>query len=74
MRTQLPMLVKAWFVLDLFLAWFPPLHWTASGADLVLGIPRSLCYLLVLSLFIATSILVAYFSDSSLRPGKMEGR
>jgi hypothetical protein len=74
MRTQLPTLVKAWFVLDLFLAWFPPLHWAASGADPVFGIPRSLCYLFVLSPFIATSVLVAYFCDSSLRPGKMEGR
>jgi hypothetical protein len=24
MRTNLPMFVKAWFVLDLFVAWFPP--------------------------------------------------
>jgi hypothetical protein len=74
MRPNLPVLVKAWFVLDLFLAWFPPLHWAASGADLVFGLPRSLCYLFLASLFIAASVLVAYFSDSSLRPGKMEGR
>jgi hypothetical protein len=71
MRTHLPMLVKAWFVLDLFLAWFPPLHWAASGADPVFGIPRSLCYLFAVSSFIATSVVVAYFCDSSLRPDKV---
>jgi hypothetical protein len=35
MRAQLPMVVTAWFALDLFLVLFPPLHWAASGADLV---------------------------------------
>jgi hypothetical protein len=74
MRANLPMLVKTWFVLDLFLAWFPPFHWAASGADPVLGIPRALCYLFMVSSFIAASVIVAYFCDSSLRPGKMEGR
>jgi hypothetical protein len=75
MRRQLPMLVKAWFVLDVFLAWFPPLHWAASGADpLLFGLPRSLCYVFGVSLFIAASAVVAYFCDSSLRPGKMQGR
>jgi hypothetical protein len=74
MRTNLPILVKAWFVLDLFLAWFPPFHWAASGADPVFGIPRSLFYVFSVSAFIATSAVVAYFCDSSLRPGKKGGR
>jgi hypothetical protein len=73
MRTNLPMLVKAWFVLDLFLAWFPPLHWATSGAAPVFGIPRSLCYVFLVGAFIATSAVVAYFCDSSLRTGKKEG-
>lgn len=74
MRTKLPMLVKAWFVLDIFLAWFPPLHWAASGADPIFAIPRALCYLLAVSTFIAASVIVACLSDQSLRAGKAGGR
>lgn len=70
MRTNLPLFVKAWFVLDLFLAWFPPLHWAASGADPVFGIPRALCYLFFVSAFIAASAVVAWFCDNSLRAGR----
>jgi hypothetical protein len=73
MRTQLPMFVKAWLVLDLFLAWFPPFHWVASGGDPVFGMPRSLCYLFVVSSFIAASVVVAWLCDSGLRPGRTEG-
>jgi hypothetical protein len=65
MRTNLPMFVKVWFVLDLFVAWFPPFHWAASGADpLLFGVPRSLCYIVGVDFFILGSIVVAYFYDN----------
>jgi hypothetical protein len=71
MRAQLPMLVKAWFVLDLFLILFPPLHWIASGADPLLGLPRSLVYLAAVYVFIVASVVVAYFLDNlSTRAGR----
>jgi hypothetical protein len=71
MRAQLPMLVKAWFVLDLFLILFPPLHWIASGADPLLGLPRSLVYLATVYVFIVASVVVAYFLDNlSTRAGR----
>jgi hypothetical protein len=74
MCAQLPMLVKAWFALDLFLILFPPLHWAASGADPVLGAPRALVYLLAVCAFIALSVVVACFSDGSRRAGARKGR
>jgi len=69
MHAQLPMLVKAWFTLDLFLVLFPPLHWAASGADPVFGVPRALLYLLSVCAFIALSVVVACICDPSLRGG-----
>jgi hypothetical protein len=64
MRTNLPTFVKVWFVLDLLLAWFPPLHWAASGADpLLFGVPRSLCYIIGVDFFVVASVIVAYFYD-----------
>jgi hypothetical protein len=72
MRTNLPMFVKAWFVLDLFLAWFPPFHWAASGADpLIFGVPRSLCYIVAVDVFIAASVIVAYLW-TTLQPDTIE--
>jgi hypothetical protein len=69
MRPQLPMLVKAWFALDLLLVLSPPLHWMASGADPMLGLPRSLVYLAAVCTFIASSVVVAYAADGRSRPG-----
>ncbi len=68
MRVPLPLFVKIWFGLDLFLALFPPLHWAASGTEPILGVPRPLFYLYGTSLFIAASVVVAYFCDKGLRP------
>ena len=73
MSARLPMFVRVWFVLDLLLAWFPPFHWLASGADPVFGIPRSLCYIFGVEVFIAASAVVACLCDRSLRPGKAPG-
>lgn len=64
MFQRLPTYIKIWFALDLFLALFPPLHWAASGSDPVLGVPRSLLYIYSLCVFIALSVVVAYFAGS----------
>lgn len=63
MFSRLPLFVRVWFVLDLVLALFPPLHWAASGTDPIAGIPRALVYILALSAFITASVVVAYFVD-----------
>jgi hypothetical protein len=71
MRPQLPMLVKAWFALDLLLILLPPLHWIASGADPLFGLPRSLVYLAGVGTCIASSVVVAYVCDRGLGAGKL---
>ena len=73
MGARLPLFVKVWFALDLVLAWFPPFHWAASGADPVLGVPRSLCYLFGVELFIAASAVAACLCDGSVRSGDAGG-
>lgn len=74
MHTRLPPFIKAWFVLDLFLALFPPVHWLASDTVPLLGLPRSLVYLAGLGSFIAVSVVVAYLCDSDLSPRQTKGR
>lgn len=70
MRVPLPRFIKIWFSLDLFLALFPPLHWAASGTEPIFGVPKPLFYLYGTSLFIAASVVAAYFCDKSLGGGQ----
>lgn len=65
MHMPLPLFVRLWFGLDLFLALFPPLHWAASGTETIFGLPRPLVYLYATSIFIAASVVVAYLCDKS---------
>jgi hypothetical protein len=74
MQARLPWFIKAWFVLDLFLALFPPIHWLASDTAPVMGLPRSLVYLAGLGSFIAVSVVVAYLCDSDLNLRQTKGR
>lgn len=74
MGSQLPMLIKVWFAIDLVLALFPPVHWAMSGGDPILGVPRSLFYLYGTGALIAASIVTAYFSDRTLRGHKTGAR
>jgi hypothetical protein len=54
----------AWFVVDWIVALFPPIHWGMAGPlPDILGVPATLAYFLGVSLFIATSILFAYWVD-----------
>lgn len=64
MQTQLPWFIKAWFVFDLVLALFPPIHWLVSDTVPLLGMPGSLVYLGGLGCFIAASVVVAYLCDN----------
>jgi hypothetical protein len=63
MFAHLPLFLRIWFGLDLVFALFPPLHWAASGAEPIAGVPRSLLYIVSLSVFITASVVVAYFAD-----------
>lgn len=69
MASRLPMIVKAWFALDLLLALFPPIHWWASGGDPVFGVPRVLFYVYGTSAFIAASVVAAYVTDRGVGGG-----
>jgi hypothetical protein len=56
--------VAIWFVLDAILALFPPVYWLAGGPrPLVAGIPCSIVYFVLLSAFIAGSLVAAYADD-----------
>lgn len=70
MGSQLPVFIKVWFAVDLFLALFPPVHWAMSGSDPILGIPRSLFYVFGTSLIIAASVAAAYFADRTFRASR----
>lgn len=59
----LPLFVRVWFLLNLGLALFPPVHWAVSGPAEVAGLPAALVYIYALSLSTAASVVVAYFAD-----------
>lgn len=57
-------LVGAWFLLNTFVALYPPLYWTAGKSiGLVFGLPDSLTYFILISVSITLSILYAYRQD-----------
>lgn len=59
-------LVRLWFVLDAVIALAPPLYWSADKYKaLILGIPATLFYFLIVCLTITGSILYAYWEESS---------
>ncbi|OWJ58647.1 hypothetical protein [Inquilinus limosus] len=74
MSPRLPIIIYLWFALDLLLALFPPLHWAAGGNATVLGAPAILVYLFGTSVFIAASVVAAYFSDPAIRATDPDGR
>lgn len=59
-------LAKIWFLVNLFIALYPPLYWwvenqrTVSASEL----PITFVYFLVISISITLSILYAYWADS----------
>ncbi|MDB5398524.1 MAG: hypothetical protein JWQ55_542, partial [Rhodopila sp.] len=54
--------ILIWFVLDAVLGLFPPVYWFAGGPEpLVFGLPCSIAYFVALALFIAVSIVAAYW-------------
>lgn len=67
MTKPLPLLIRLWFAADALLALLPPLHWAAGGAGSSVGAPRVLLYLFGSSVFVATSVVVAYFVDVGRR-------
>ena len=61
-KTRARRWLRLWFALDAVLALAPPLYWLADAhrADLVFGLPVTLLYFLLVSVFITASILYAY--------------
>lgn len=56
--------ISIWFVLDAILGLFPPIYWMAGQpTPLIFGLPCSIVYYVVLALFIAASIVAAYWDD-----------
>jgi hypothetical protein len=56
--------ISIWFILDAVLGLFPPVYWVAGGPEpLVFGLPCSIAYFVALALFIAASIVAAYWDD-----------
>ena len=57
--------VRAWFLLNAFVALYPPLYWAASEHhELILGLPATFVYFTGVSLSITLSILYAWWQDA----------
>ena len=58
--------ISIWFVLDAILGLFPPVYWIAGRpAPAIFGLPCSVVYFMALALFIAASIVAAYWDDEA---------
>lgn len=58
--------ISIWFVLDAILGLFPPVYWVAGGPEpLIFGLSCSIVYFIALALFIAASIVAAYWDDEA---------
>lgn len=63
MHPRLPRFILVWFAVALILVIAPPLHWTFSGPQRMLGLPIALAYLLAAGVFATFGVVVAYFVD-----------
>ncbi|ACT50603.1 MULTISPECIES: hypothetical protein [Methylovorus] len=58
--------VRTWFLLNVFVALYPPLYWAASEhRELILGLPATFVYFTAVSLSITLSILYAFWQDAA---------
>jgi hypothetical protein len=65
-KTKKYFLVGTWFLLNVFVSLYPPLYWAAGKHnELVLGLPASFIYFMVVSISITLSILYAYRQDNA---------
>lgn len=56
--------VRAWFLLDGFIALYPPLYWAAGQPhQFIHGFPVSFLYFMAVCISITGSILYAYWGD-----------
>lgn len=59
-------IVRAWFLINLFISLYPPLYWeVGSSHKLILGLPMTFLYFLVICISITLSILYAYWEEST---------
>lgn len=58
--------ISIWFILDAILGLFPPVYWIAGGPEpLIFGLSCSIVYFVALAMFIAASIVAAYWDDEA---------
>lgn len=60
-------LARTWFLINLFIALYPPLYWWAENQRNIFAseLPLTLVYFLVISVSITMSIIYAYWVDAN---------
>lgn len=59
-------IVRAWFLINLFISLYPPLYWDiGSSRELLLGLPVTFVYFVTICLSITLSILYAYWEEAT---------
>ena len=59
-------LIKAWFLINLFVSLYPPLYWEiGSSPKLLFGLPIAFIYFISIGISITLSILYAYWEEAS---------
>jgi hypothetical protein len=60
-RSQYPLFIKLWFLLDFIFCCFPPIYLAFSGTGKGMPVPLSLLYFLLCGLLVTGSILAAFW-------------
>lgn len=59
-------IARAWFLINLFVSLYPPLYWEVGNRhELILGLPATFIYFVVICISITLSILYAYWEESA---------
>lgn len=59
-------IVRAWFLINVFVCLYPPLYWSAGNIQVfILGLPASFIYFMSISISVTLSILYAYGEESN---------
>lgn len=66
MQTYRYHIVRAWFLLNLFISLYPPLYWVIGNSrEFFLGMPVTFIYFITICISITLSILYAYWEETS---------
>lgn len=59
-------LVKAWFLINIFVSLYPPLYWEIGNShQSFMGLPVTFIYFLTICISITLSILYAYWEEAA---------